>query len=270
MQCVMHLHNSVTAFFVRKESVEEGNMKQEKTGTRINRFLSLAGICARREADRALEAGDVRIGKKIALVGERVQQGDVVYFRGKRVRRGGERILIAFHKPLGVVCTTSKKEQDNIVDYISYAKRIYPVGRLDKDSTGLILLTNDGDIVNKIMRAGNRHEKEYVVSINKEVTEDFVMQMSNGVSILNTLTRPCKVWKSGIREFHIILTQGMNRQIRRMCKALGYEVRSLKRIRIMNIHLGDLKEGEYRNLTKKEWKKLDEMLRNSSSETVRW
>ena len=120
------------------------------------------------------------------------------------------------------------------------------------------------------MRAGNRHEKEYVVSINKEVTEDFVMQMTNGVSILNTLTRPCKVWKSGIREFHIILTQGMNRQIRRMCKALGYEVRSLKRIRIMNIHLGDLKEGEYRNLTKKEWKKLDEMLRNSSSETVRW
>ena len=144
------------------------------------------------------------------------------------------------------------------------------MGRLDKDSTGLILLTNDGDIVNKIMRAGNWHEKEYVVSINKEVTEDFIMQMSNGVSVLNVMTRPCKLWKSGIREFHIILTQGLNRQIRRMCSALGYKVKTLKRVRIMNIELGDLKEGEYRNVTKKEWKQMEEMLRYSSNETVRW
>lgn len=244
-------------------------MRKGQMGIRINRFLSEAGICSRREADRALEAGDVRIGEKVALIGERVRQEDVVYFKGRRVQREQKRVLIAFNKPLGVVCTTSEKEPDNIVDYINYPKRIYPVGRLDKDSTGLILLTNDGDIVNRIMRARNFHEKEYVVSINREVTEDFVMQMSNGVSILNTVTRPCKVWKSGINEFHIILTQGMNRQIRRMCRALGYKVKTLKRIRIMNIELGDLKEGTYRNVTKKEWKQLEKMLQSSTSQIVR-
>lgn len=244
-------------------------MRQKQDGIRINRFLSESGVCSRREADRAIESGEVRIGEKVALLGERVRQGDVVYFRGRRVEQEEERILIAFNKPPGIVCTTSKKEGKNIVDYIGCSKRIYPVGRLDKDSTGLILLTNDGDIVNRIMRSGNRHEKEYVVTINRDVTENFIMQMSNGVAILDTVTRPCKVWMSGKREFHIVLTQGLNRQIRRMCEALGCKVRTLKRVRIMNIYLGGLKEGAYRDVTQKEWEQLEQMIRNSSNETVR-
>ncbi len=244
-------------------------MRQEEEGIRINRFLSEAGVCSRREADRAVEAGEVCIGERTARLGERVRQGAVVYFRGRRVEQEEERILIAFNKPPGIVCTTSRKEGKNIVDYIGYPRRIYPVGRLDRNSTGLILLTNDGDIVNRIMRAGNRHEKEYVVTINREVTEDFLMQMSNGVPILDTVTRPCSVWKSKEREFHIVLTQGLNRQIRRMCEVLGCKVKTLRRVRIMNIYLGDLKEGEYRDVTQKEWEQLEQMIRYSSNETVR-
>lgn len=244
-------------------------MRQEEEGIRINRFLSEAGVCSRREADRAVEAGEVRIGERTAQLGERVRQGDAVYFRGRRVEQEEERILIAFNKPPGIVCTTSRREGKNIVDYIGYPRRIYPVGRLDRNSTGLILLTNDGDIVNRIMRAGNRHEKEYVVTINREVTDNFIMQMSNGVPILDTVTRPCKVWRSGAREFHIVLTQGLNRQIRRMCEALGCKVKTLRRVRIMNIYLGDLKEGTYRDVTQKEWEQLEQMIRYSSNETVR-
>ena len=231
-------------------------MSQQQEGIRINKYLSEAGVCSRREADRALEAGQIRIGDRVAALGDRVTSGDVVYYRGKPVKKETERILIAFHKPRGVVCTTSKKEGVNIVDYIGYPKRIYPVGRLDKDSTGLILLTNDGDIVNKMMRAGNRHEKEYVVTLDREITNDFIMQMSNGVPILDTVTRPCKVRQSGAREFHIILTQGLNRQIRRMCEACGYRVKALKRIRVMNILLGDLKPGEWREVTGGELEQL--------------
>lgn len=244
-------------------------MSQQQEGIRINKYLSEAGVCSRREADRALEAGQIRIGDRVAALGDRVTSGDVVYYRGKPVKKETERILIAFHKPRGVVCTTSKKEGVNIVDYIGYPKRIYPVGRLDKDSTGLILLTNDGDIVNKMMRAGNRHEKEYVVTLDREITNDFIMQMSNGVPILDTVTRPCKVRQTGAREFHIILTQGLNRQIRRMCEALGYHVQTLKRLRIMNIRLGDLKEGMYRDVTQAEWRELQRLIRHSSNETVR-
>lgn len=244
-------------------------MSQQQEGIRINKYLSEAGVCSRREADRALEAGQIRIGDRVAALGDRVTSGDVVYYRGKPVKKETERILIAFHKPRGVVCTTSKKEGVNIVDYIGYPKRIYPVGRLDKDSTGLILLTNDGDIVNKMMRAGNRHEKEYVVTLDREITNDFIMQMSNGVPILDTVTRPCKVRQTGAREFHIILTQGLNRQIRRMCEALGYHVQTLKRLRIMNIRLGDLKEGTYRDVTQTEWRELQRLIRHSSNETVR-
>lgn len=244
-------------------------MNQKQEGIRINKYLSEAGVCSRREADRALEAGQIRIGDRVAVLGDRVMQGDRVYYKGRPVTKETERILIAFHKPRGVVCTTSRKEGVNIVDYIGYPKRIYPVGRLDKDSTGLILLTNDGDIVNKMMRAGNRHEKEYVVTVDREITDDFIMQMSNGVEILDTATRPCTVRRSGSREFHIILTQGLNRQIRRMCEALGYRVRTLKRLRIMNIRLGDLKEGTYRDVTEAEWKELRRLIRNSSNETVR-
>lgn len=244
-------------------------MNQKQEGIRINKYLSEAGVCSRREADRALEAGQIRIGERVAVLGDKVMPGDVVSYKGRPVAKETERILIAFHKPRGVVCTTSKKEGVNIVDYINYPKRIYPVGRLDKDSTGLILLTNDGDIVNKMMRAGNCHEKEYVVTVDREITDTFIMQMSNGVAILDTVTRPCKVRKSGTREFHITLTQGLNRQIRRMCEALGYHVRTLKRLRIMNIRLGDLKEGTYRDVTQAEWKELQRLIRHSSNETVK-
>ena len=242
---------------------------EQQEGIRINKYLSEAGVCSRREADRALETGQIRIGDRVAVLGDRVNPGDEVFYKGNPVCKEEEHILIAFHKPRGVVCTTSKKEGVNIVDYIGYPKRIYPVGRLDKDSTGLILLTNDGDIVNKMMRSGNRHEKEYVVTVDRDITEAFVMQMSNGVPILDTVTRPCKVWQTGQREFRIILTQGLNRQIRRMCEALGYRVKSLKRLRIMNICLGDLKEGTYRDVTEKEWQDLKRSIRNSSNETVR-
>lgn len=242
---------------------------EEKQGIRINKFLSEAGVCSRREADRALKSGQIRIGDRVAVVGDRVLENDTVYYRGKPVQREEERILIAFHKPRGIVSTTSKKEGVNIVDYINYPKRIYPVGRLDKDSTGLILLTNDGDIVNKMMRSGNCHEKEYVVTVNREITDEFVMKMSKGVPILDTVTRPCKVWKTGKQEFHIILTQGLNRQIRRMCEALGYRVTTLKRLRIMNICLGSLKEGAYRDVTADEWRELQRMIRYSSNTTVK-
>lgn len=242
---------------------------EQQIGTRINKFLSEAGVCSRREADRALEAGLIRIGDRVAVLGDRVRENEIVYYKGKPVRKETECVLIAFHKPKGIVCTTSKKEGVNIVDYIGYPKRIYPVGRLDKDSTGLILLTNDGDIVNKMMRSGNRHEKEYVVTVNRDITDDFIMQMSNGVPILDTVTRRCKVRQTGAREFRIILTQGLNRQIRRMCEALGYRVKTLKRIRVMNIHLGDLKEGAYRDVTEEEWRKLRRLIQNSSNETVK-
>lgn len=241
---------------------------EQQEGIRINKFLSEAGVCSRREADRALEAGQIRIGERVAVLGDRVQKNDTVYYKGKPVNREAERILIAFHKPRGIVCTTSRKEGVNIVDYIAYPKRIYPIGRLDKDSTGLILLTNDGDIVNKMMRSGNRHEKEYIVTVDRDITDDFIMQMSSGVAILDTVTRPCDVWKTGACEFRIILTQGLNRQIRRMCEALGYRVKTLKRLRIMNICLGKLKEGAYRDVTEEEWEELQRLIRNSSNTTV--
>lgn len=241
---------------------------EQQEGIRINKFLSESGVCSRREADRALEAGQIRIGDRTAVLGDRVKEHDTVYYKGKKVSREEEHILIVFHKPRGIVCTTSRKEGVNIVDYINYPKRIYPVGRLDKDSTGLILLTNDGDIVNKMMRSGNRHEKEYVVSVDRDITDDFLMQMSNGVAILDTVTRPCKVWQTGAREFRIILTQGLNRQIRRMCEALGYRVKTLKRIRIMNICLGNLKEGAWRDVTPEEWRELQRLIRDSSNTTV--
>lgn len=236
---------------------------EQQEGTRINKFLSEAGVCSRREADRALEAGQIRIGDRVAVLGDRVRETDIVYFKGKPVCQEAERILIAFHKPKGIVCTTSKKEGVNIVDYIGYPKRIYPVGRLDKDSTGLILLTNDGDIVNKMMRSGNRHEKEYVVTVNRDITDDFIMRMSNGVPILDTMTRRCKAWQTGTREFRIILTQGLNRQIRRMCETLGYQVTNLKRVRVMNIELKGMKPGTWRKVTEKELAELKESLKGS-------
>ena len=232
---------------------------------RINKFLSEAGFCSRREADKLIDAGAVKINGKVPEMGTKVNKGDVVTVHGQEVgRKQEERIYIAFNKPIGIVCTTDTRvEKDNIIDYINFPSRIFPIGRLDKPSEGLILMTNDGDIVNKILRARNNHEKEYIVSVNKPVTSSFVKKMSNGVAILDTVTRKCMVEKISNTTFRIILTQGLNRQIRRMCEHLGYEVRRLKRVRIMNIPL-DINRGEWRHLTNKEFSELNELLTDSS------
>ena len=239
-------------------------------GIRINKFLSEAGVCSRREADRQVENGNVTIDGKIAVMGDRIFDGQKVCFMGKEVTLEEEKILLAVHKPAGIVCTAEKREKNNIVDFIHYPKRIYPVGRLDKDSTGLILMTNQGELVNKIMRAGNMHEKEYIVTVNKPVTDAFLRGMSGGVPLveLGVTTRKCKVERLGTRKFKIILTQGYNRQIRRMCEYFGYRVEELQRVRIMNIHLGDLAPGTYRKLTTKEYTELMHMLAHSKSVPV--
>lgn len=234
---------------------------------RINKYLSEAGVCSRREADRQVEAGNVTIDGVAASMGAKVLPGQTVLFCGKPVKKEDEMILLAFHKPTGVVCTAEKREKNNVVDYINYPKRIYPIGRLDKDSEGLLLMTNNGDIVNRIMRAGNMHEKEYIVTVNKPVTDAFLRGMSGGVPLveLGVTTRKCKVERLGKRKFKIILTQGYNRQIRRMCEYFGYRVEELQRVRIMNIHLGDLAPGTYRKLTTKEYTELMHMLAHSKS-----
>lgn len=237
---------------------------------RINKFLSQAGYCSRREADRLIERQAVTIDGRIAQMGDKVSAGQRVCVEGRELSREDEEIILALHKPVGIVCTTAEKEKDNIVDYLNYPKRVYPVGRLDKDSEGLILMTNQGDIVNKMMRAGNRHEKEYEVTVNREVTEAFLRGMSRGVPLeeLQVVTRPCRVERMDHHSFRIVLTQGYNRQIRRMCAYFGYRVVKLKRIRIMNIELGDLPAGAWRKLTPRERKGLYCMLEHSSSETV--
>lgn len=235
---------------------------------RLNKYLSDAGVCSRRAADAAIEAGEVTVNGKPAVMGMKVSAEDTVCYKGKQVSNANKRnILIAYNKPAGIVCTAEKREKNNIVEHINYPERIYPIGRLDKDSTGLLLLTNQGDLVNKIMRAVNAHEKEYVVTVDKEITADFIKQMSAGVYLdeLEVTTRKCKVKKLGPNKFNIILTQGLNRQIRRMCQALGYRVRTLKRVRIMNINLGDLKEDTYRDVTDAELKKLNAMLEGSKN-----
>ncbi len=235
---------------------------------RLNKFLSEAGFCSRREADKRIEAGQVTIDGELAKMGSKVMPGQEVKVLGKIINRDSKPILIAFNKPIGIVCTSEKREKDNIIDYIKYPSRIYPIGRLDKNSEGLILLTNQGDIVNKMMRSGNAHEKEYLVTVNKNITEDFLNSMANGVSILDTVTRKCKVKKVDNRRFKIILTQGLNRQIRRMCEALGYKVMALKRIRVMNITLNDLPIGKYRDITEAEWEELSMLIKDSSNEPV--
>ena len=245
----------------------EGNAE----GIRINKFLSEAGVCSRREADRQIEAQNVTIDGRIAVTGDRVLPGQTVLFCGKPVTKEEEMILLAFHKPVGIVCTAEKREKNNVIDYITYPKRIYPVGRLDKDSEGLLLLTNNGDIVNKMMRAGNRHEKEYIVTVNKPVTDFFVRGLSGGVPLveLGTTTRPCRVEKIGKKQFRIVLTQGLNRQIRRMCEYFGYRVEKLVRVRIMNIRLGDLPVGTYRNITEEEYAQLKKLTAHSSNQPIR-
>lgn len=242
----------------------------DEQGVRINKYLSEAGVCSRREADRQIEAGAVTVDGVCAKPGTRVPLGQTVCFQGRSVSQEEERILLAFHKPAGIVCTAEKREKNNVIDYIHYPKRIYPVGRLDKDSEGLLLLTNQGDLVNKIMRAGNMHEKEYLVTVNKPLTESFLRGMAGGVPLveLNATTRRCFVERIGKREFRIILTQGLNRQIRRMCEYFGYRVEKLVRVRIMNIELGSLKSGTYRNVTEEEYHELLRLTADSSSDPV--
>ena len=234
--------------------------------TRINKFLSEVGYCSRREADRLINEGKVTINGKISEIGAKVEESDQVAVEGQRIEKSTDKknIYLAFNKPVGIVCTTDRGvEPDNIIDFVKYPSRIFPIGRLDKPSEGLIFLTNDGDIVNKILRARNNHEKEYIVSVNREIKKDFIQNMSNGVEILDTITKNCFVKQLGPKKFKIILTQGLNRQIRRMCETLGYKVQSLKRVRIMNIKL-DVPTGKYRELTKDELSELNILLENSS------
>ena len=234
--------------------------------TRINKFLSEVGYCSRREADRLILEGKVTINGKIPEIGTKVEHSDQVEVKGQRIEKTKRQkyIYLAFNKPIGIVCTTDRKvEPNNVIDFIKYPKRIFPIGRLDKLSEGLIFLTNDGDIVNKILRARNNHEKEYIVKVNRPINSDFIKSMSNGVEILDTITKNCFVKQLGPRNFKIILTQGLNRQIRRMCESLGYRVLSLKRVRIMNIKL-DVPTGKYRELSEEELLQLNSLLENSS------
>ena len=233
---------------------------------RLNKYLSDDGVCSRRAADKAIEEGRVLVNGNPAEMGMRIGHEDTVVFDGKPVSNADKKpVLIAYNKPVGIVCTAEKREKNNIIDHINYPERIYPIGRLDKDSNGLILLTNQGDLVNKIMRAANAHEKEYIVTVDKDIDSDFINKMSSGVYLdeLEVTTRKCKVEKLSKRTFKIVLTQGLNRQIRRMCQMLGFRVRSLKRVRIMNIELKDLQEDTYRDVTEAELKTLYKMLEGS-------
>ena len=238
----------------------------EESSTRVNKYLSEVGYCSRRAADKLIEEGRVTINGKVPEMGTKVVSGDEVRVDGELISPPSKEkfVYIAFNKPVGIVCTTDTNvERDNIIDYINHPQRIFPIGRLDKPSEGLILLTSDGDIVNKILRSKNNHEKEYVVTVNKSINQDFIFKMGNGVPILDTITQKCKVEQLDRTVFKIVLTQGLNRQIRRMCEYLGYEVIKLKRVRIMNIHL-DLPVGKWRNLTERELNEISKMVEGSS------
>ena len=238
---------------------------QKKEPVRLNKYLSEAGVCSRREADRLIEKGQVTVDGQTAVTGMRVVPGQEVKVGKKVVSRQDEMIVLAVNKPRGIVCTEDRRERDSIVRFLNYPVRVTYAGRLDKDSRGLLLMTNNGDIINRMMRAANQHEKEYKVTVDREITEEFLRKMAEGVQILDTVTRPCRVEKLGKYTFSIILTQGLNRQIRRMCEALGYGVKDLLRIRVMNIRLGSLKEGQYRKVTDKELEELYEMIRDSKN-----
>ena len=230
----------------------------------LNKYISDTGLCSRREADKIIEQGRVMINNKVAIKGNRVSEGDLVTLDGEPVKVKKERVYLALNKPRGITCTTDLKDKSNIVDFINFKTRIFPIGRLDKPSEGLIFLTNDGDIVNKILRAGNNHEKEYIVTVNKKINAEFIRYMSNGVNILGTVTKQCFVKQEGDHKFRIILVQGLNRQIRRMCEVLGYTVTTLKRVRIMNITLAGLALGKWRYFTMSEINTINEMLIGSS------
>lgn len=234
---------------------------------RLNKYLSDTGVCSRREADKLIEQKRVTINGKLPELGTKVQSGDVVKLDGKTVGEvatdKSDRIYIAYNKPIGITCTTERHVKGNIIDAIRHQERIFPIGRLDKPSEGLILLTSDGDIVNKVLRAENAHDKEYIVTVDQPISERFLNKMARGVPILGTVTKPCKVSARGKFQFSIILTQGLNRQIRRMCEFLGYEVTKLKRTRIMHIQLGKLPPGQWRNLSKQELKQLYDAVKHS-------
>ncbi|WP_423243465.1 pseudouridine synthase [Clostridium transplantifaecale] len=244
---------------VRKETQKD--VQRETGEIRLNKYLSESGVCSRREADRLIEAGKVTVDGMTAATGMKVLPSQTVTVDGKTVRGKDRPVLLAVNKPRGIVCTTSDKDRaENIVEFLKYPVRIYPIGRLDKDSEGLLLMTNQGELVNRILRSRYGHEKEYLVTVDKPVTKDFIEKMSRGVEILDTCTKPCEVEKTGECSFRIILTQGLNRQIRRMCEALGFHVKTLKRIRIMNMKLGNLRTGESRKITGEEWDELNRIL----------
>ena len=224
----------------------------DNEGIRLNKYIASSGLCSRREADTLIESGKVTINGETAVQGSKVMDGDIVLVNGRKVTPDDDMVYIAFNKPLGVTCTTDKRDPSNIIDYIGFDERIFPVGRLDKNSSGLILLTNDGSIVNKLLRAENGHEKEYLVTVNRPYDKNFLRSMESGVPVLGQLTLPCKLKPAGDKSFKIILHQGLNRQIRRMCEYLGYKVTRLKRIRFMNIELGGLETGKWRYLTSSE------------------
>ena len=228
----------------------------DNEGIRLNKYIASSGLCSRREADTLIESGKVTINGETAVQGSKVMDGDIVLVNGRKVTPDDDMVYIAFNKPLGVTCTTDKRDPSNIIDYIGFDERIFPVGRLDKNSSGLILLTNDGSIVNRLLRAENGHEKEYLVTVNRPYDKNFLRSMESGVPVLGQLTLPCKLKPAGDKTFKIILHQGLNRQIRRMCEYLGYKVTRLKRIRFMNIELGGLETGKWRYLTSSEKKEL--------------
>ena len=249
---------------VQKETQKE--VQKETAEIRLNKYLSESGVCSRREADRLIEAGKVTVDGMTAVTGMKILPSQTVTVDGKTVGEKDRPVLLAVNKPRGIVCTTSDKDRaENIVEFLKYPVRIYPIGRLDKDSEGLLLMTNQGELVNRILRSRYGHEKEYLVTVDKPVTKDFIEKMSRGVEILDTCTKPCEVEKTGENSFRIILTQGLNRQIRRMCEALGFHVKTLKRIRIMNMKLGNLRTGESREITGDEWDELNRILGQGES-----
>ncbi|MGB2129219.1 MAG: pseudouridine synthase [Flavicella sp.] len=231
---------------------------------RLNKAISETGYCSRRAADKLIEDGHVKVNGENVGLGVKVTPSDEITVKGQIITKEVENIYLAFHKPTGITCTTDTKIRGNIISYINYPERIFPIGRLDKPSEGLIFMTNDGDIVNKILRAKNNHEKEYIVTVDKKITDSFIKKMGNGIPVLDTITDKCKVTKINDFTFNIILTQGLNRQIRRMCEFLNYEVRKLKRVRIMNIDLGSLKPGKYREFTTRELQILNGLIKDSS------
>ena len=235
-------------------------------GIRLNKYLSEAGVCSRRQADRDIEAGFVTVDGVKAELGTKVYEDSKVFYKGRPVEIKSKLVVYAMNKPMGWVCTSAEADKDSLFNHAEFPERVIYVGRLDKDSSGLLLLTNDGELANSVQKSKNDHEKEYMVRVNKPVTEEFIKKMSEGVPILDTVTKRCKVKKTGERSFSVILTQGLNRQIRRMCDALGYRVVNLKRVRVMNIKLGDLRPGEYRRITGEEENTLRKLVLSGSKE----